>query len=74
MTHNLIEINTEIMFGKPVIRGTRMTVEQILRELSGGMNYDQIMEAHPRIKEEHIRAAIAFAADILANEDIQLVP
>ena len=62
MTHDLIEINPDIMFGKPVIRGTRMTVEQVLRELSGGMNYEEITEAHPRITEEGIRAAIAFAA------------
>ena len=43
MTHERIEINPEIMFGKPVIRGTRITVEQILRKLAGKMTPDEIL-------------------------------
>ena len=47
MTHDRIEINPEIMFGKPVIKGTRITVEQILRKLAGQMSVDEILADHP---------------------------
>ena len=58
------------MFGKPVIKGTRITVEQILRKLAAGMSAEQIIEDHPHLKLDDIHAAEAFAADYLANEDI----
>ena len=58
------------MFGKPVIRGTRLTVELILRKLGGGMSPDEIMRDHPNLSPEDIRAAQAFAADYLANDDV----
>jgi uncharacterized protein (DUF433 family) len=68
--HERIEINSQIMTGKPVIRGTRVTVEQVLRKLGGGMTPEQIIEDHPRLTPEDIRAAEAFAADYLADEEI----
>lgn len=61
-----------VMLGKPVIRGTRVTVEQILRELGAGMSVDEIRAAHPRLTVEDIRAAQAFAADWLAEETVAL--
>ena len=69
-THKKIEVNPEIMFGKPVIKGTRITVEQLLRKLAAGMSIEQIIEDHPHLKFDDIHAAEAFAADYLANEDI----
>jgi uncharacterized protein (DUF433 family) len=57
--HDRIEINPKIMGGKPVIRGTRITVEHILRKLGGGMTLEQILEDHPRLTLEDIRAAEA---------------
>jgi len=69
-THKRIEVNPEIMFGKPVIKGTRITVEQILRKLAAGMSTEQIIEDHPHLEFDDIYAAEAFAADYLANEDI----
>lgn len=68
--HERIEINPAIMFGKPVIKGTRIPVEQILRKLAAGMTPEQIIEEHPRLIIEDIQAAEAFAADYLAAEEI----
>ena len=65
-----IEINPNIMFGKPVIKNTRITVEQILRKLSGGMTIEEIITDHPHIKREDIFAVQEFAADYLADEEI----
>ncbi|MCX6089611.1 MAG: DUF433 domain-containing protein [Candidatus Atribacteria bacterium] len=47
--HERIEINPEIMFGKPVIKGTRITVELILRKLAGGMSPEEILQDHPHL-------------------------
>jgi len=69
-THDRIESNPEVMFGKPVIKGTRITVEHVLRNLSAGMTPEEIITEHPHIAVEDIRAAEAFAADHLADEDI----
>jgi len=65
-----IEINPNIMFGKPVIKGTRVTVEQILRKLAGGMTAEEIITEHPHLRKEDILAAQEFAADYLADEEI----
>ena len=65
-----IENNPNIMFGKPVIKNTRITVEQILRKLAGGMTVEEIIADHPQLKPEDILAAQDFAADYLANEEI----
>lgn len=70
MTHTRIEMNPAIMFGKPVIKGTRITVEQILRKLAGGMTVAEILTDHPHLTLDDIYAAAAFAADYLAQEDI----
>ncbi|HET7371599.1 MAG TPA: DUF433 domain-containing protein [Gammaproteobacteria bacterium] len=52
-----------IMFGKPVVNGARLAVEQILYKLAAGVAADQVIEDHPHLTEAHIRAAKAFAAD-----------
>jgi uncharacterized protein (DUF433 family) len=70
MTHERIDINPEIMGGKPVIRGTRIPVELILRKLGAGMQAEEIMADHPRLTLDDIRAAQAFAADYLADEEL----
>ena len=54
-----------VMMGKPVIAGTRITVELILEKLAAGETVEQILDAHPRLTEQAIRAALAFAADAL---------
>ena len=67
-THERIEINPDIMGGKPVVRGTRVPVELVLRKLGAGMMPEAIIADHPRLTPEDIRAAQAFAADYLADE------
>jgi len=68
--HKRIEINPNIMFGKPVIKGTRITVEHILRKLAGGMTPEEIIKDHPHLTLEDILAAQEFAADYLEQEEI----
>jgi len=68
--HDRIERAPEVMAGKPVIRGTRITVEQILRKLGAGITPEEILADHPRLTLHDIRAAEAFAADYLADEEI----
>lgn len=70
MTHERIEINPNIMFGKPVIKGTRITVEHLLRKLAGGMTVEEILTDHPHLSPDDVYAAAAFAADYLAREEI----
>ena len=65
-----IESNPNIMFGKPVIKNTRITVEQVLRKLSGGMTSQEIIRDHPHLSPQDIFAAQEFAADYLAAEEI----
>ena len=62
--------NPAVMGGKPCIRGTRITVEHILRKLGEGLTVEQILAEHPRLKLEDIYAAERFAADYLASEEI----
>ncbi len=64
-----IEVNPKVMMGKPVIRGTRIPVELILRKLSEGAKERELLAAYPRLTKEDIQAAIRYAADILAHED-----
>jgi uncharacterized protein (DUF433 family) len=70
MPHERIEINPNIMDGKPVVRGTRIPVELVLRKLGAGMSAEAILADHPRLTQDDIRAAQAFAADYLADEDV----
>ena len=67
-----IEINPEVMLGKPVIAGTRIPVEQILRKLAAGMSVDDLLRDHPRLTREDVQAALAYASDVLASEEIVL--
>jgi uncharacterized protein (DUF433 family) len=64
-----ITVNPKVMVGKPVIRGTRIPAELIVRMLSQGITEEAILEEYPRLKLEDIRAALLYAAKILANEE-----
>ncbi|NBP68893.1 MAG: DUF433 domain-containing protein [Cytophagia bacterium] len=63
-----IEINPDMMMGKPVIKGTRITVELILESLSAGESVDNLLASYPRLTKEAISAALAFAAEALKGE------
>lgn len=69
-----IEINPKVMLGKPVIRGTRITVELILRKLSEGASEAELLDAYPRLTHDDIQAAIGYAADTLAHEETVILP
>jgi uncharacterized protein (DUF433 family) len=58
-----IEINPEVMLGKPVIAGTRIPVEQILRKLAADMNVEAVLRDHPRLTRDDIHAALAYASE-----------
>lgn len=68
--HQRIEINPEIMGGKPVIKGTRIPVELVLRKLGSGIEVSELLAAYPHLTADDIRAAQAFAADYLADEEL----
>lgn len=67
-----IEINPAVMLGKPVIRGTRVPVELLIRKLGEGASEADLLDAYPRLTQTDIRAALAYAADSLAHETILL--
>jgi len=66
----IIEVNPKVMMGKPVIKGTRLTVELILSSLAAGESFENLLKAHPRLTKKGIYAALAFAADTLKGENI----
>lgn len=65
MWQGFIQSNPDVMMGKPVIAGTRITVEFILDKLAAGETVQDILDAHPHLTEQGIRAALAFASDAL---------
>lgn len=67
MKHERIEVNPEVMLGRPVIKGTRLTVQQIVEELHSGMSESEILEAHPRLTRKDIEAARKFAVEYMTH-------
>jgi uncharacterized protein (DUF433 family) len=72
--HERVEIRPDVMLGKPVIRGTRVTVELVLRKLAEGMTQKALLDAYPRLTAADVQAAIQFAADTLAHEEVVFRP
>lgn len=70
MQHTLIERNPQVMLGKPIIKGTRITVELLMRKLADGFTVEDILSMYPHLTLEQVRAAFAYAADKIANEII----
>ena len=68
-----IEINPDVMQGKPVIRNTRIPVELLLRKLAEGATVEQLLDGYPRLTPDDIRACLAYAADTIAHEEIHPV-
>ena len=69
MSTSRIEINPDVMSGKPVVRGTRIPVEPVLRKLGEGAAMDDLCDAYPRLKTDDIYACLAYAADTVAQEE-----
>ncbi len=65
-----IEERPDVMMGKPVFKGTRITVEHVLAELGRGMPEDELLRGHPRLPAEHIRAAMLYAAAVIGMEEV----
>ena len=61
------------MVGKPVIRGTRITVEHILTRMSEGMTIEELIEAYPNLTKEDILAALAYSADVIGKEEMLII-
>ncbi len=70
MPTNRIEINPNVMLGKPVILDTRIPVELLIRKLNERATEDELLDAYPRLTIDDIKAALAYAADTLAHEII----
>jgi len=68
MAQDRIVVDPKVMLGKPVVLGTRIPVELILRKMSEGASIPDLLEAYPRLTAEDVLAAIAYAADTLAVE------
>ena len=69
-----IVIDPKVMLGKPVIRGTRIPVELIVRKLGEGATEADLLDGYPALTREDIQAALAYAADTLAHEETILLP
>lgn len=68
-----IEVNRQVMAGKPIIRGLRIAVEHVLRSLAVGMTVEQIMENYPELEAEDIQACMLYAANLMEQEKVYKV-
>ena len=66
--HDMIETRPEVMMGKPVIKGTRIPVDLIIRKLGEGASFKDLLDAYPKLSDDAIRAALIYAADTIRNE------
>jgi len=68
--HEWVESMPEVMQGKPVIRGTRIPVELIVRKMGEGASIEDLIDGYPNLTRESVQAALVYAADIIGNENI----
>jgi uncharacterized protein (DUF433 family) len=66
---DFVEERKDVMMGKPVLKGTRLTVEHILKELGTGMTDQELLENYPTLRSEHIRSALLYAAALVAMDE-----
>jgi len=67
---NRITVNPEVMVGKPTIKGLRITVEQILKALAGGVTVEELIEDYPELEREDIQAALIYASELVNEEQV----
>jgi uncharacterized protein (DUF433 family) len=65
-----IVIDPKILVGKPLIRGTRISVEFVVDLLAAGWSHEQVLESYPHISEQDIRACLAYAGELLHGEQV----
>ena len=70
---NRITVNPEVLVGKPIIRGLRISVDQILKALAGGVTVQELLDDYPELKKEDIQAALLYAADLVNEERVFVV-
>jgi len=70
---NRIVVNPDVMVGKPTIRGLRITVDQILKALSGGVTISALLEDYPELEKEDIQAALLYASELVNEEQVFVV-
>ena len=68
--YDRIEIKPDVMLGKPVIKGTRITVELIIRKLGEGATFNDLLDAYPNLNKEDIQSALLYAAEYISNETL----
>lgn len=73
MTSSRISADPAVMMGKPCIKGTRLSVELILRKLGSGWSFADVLDAYPQLTADDLRAALVFAADYLKDETVLAV-
>ena len=66
--YEMIETKPEVMLGKPVIKGTRIPVDLVVRKLGEGASIEDLLDSYPNLSREAIRAALLYAADMIHNE------
>ena len=72
---NHIETNPNILYGKPVIKGTRIPVELLLEKMSYGQGFQEIIQSYPDLNEDDLYACLSYASSLIRNEiGIQLTP
>ncbi len=65
-----IKVNQEILVGKPIIRGLRISVDQIIKALAAGLTQEEILEDYPELEKDDIKAALLYASKVLESEKI----
>jgi len=66
--NNYIETNPKILYGKPIIKGTRIPVDMLLEKMSFGHGFQEIIQSYPDLKEEDLYACLAYASSLIRNE------
>ena len=68
-----ITVDPQIMVGKPTVRGLRITVEQILESLAGGISIEELLEDYPELQREDLQAALLYASEVIAKEKVYAI-
>jgi len=67
---NRITVNPDVMVGKPTIRGLRITVEQILKALAGGLTVEELLDDYPDLEKEDIKAVLLYVSELVGDEQV----